>query len=161
MTSTPPALAYAENAADAIVSHNNSATASEGSHSFKPERLSELDEDEKSHQLSASSSIEKLTSPPPLAAGPAPASRLIDYFVRGKKDAFDLDAVATQASVYDDPDFAKQYQPHPQWENNHRFDPNFRWTWREERDLVRKLDMRIALWAFIMFFSLDLDRENM
>ncbi|MCO5613573.1 hypothetical protein L7F22_067850 [Adiantum nelumboides] len=72
----------------------------------------------------------------------------------------DLDAIATQPSVYDDEEYARFNKPHPQWENIHRFDPKFRWTWREEKKLVRKMDWRIALWAVVMFFCLDLDREN-
>lgn len=50
--------------------------------------------------------------------------------------------------------------PLVRWENLHRFDPSFRWTWREERKVVRKVDLHVALWAFVMFFCLDLDREN-
>ncbi|CAO1624228.1 unnamed protein product [Parajaminaea phylloscopi] len=122
-------------------------------------QLQETD-DEKSFKGSSSlASLGEVQTVQPLAAQDAPTPRLIDIF-RRRGRTFDLDAVATQPSVYDDPQQAKYSQPHPQWENNHRFDPNFRWTWREEKALIRKLDLRIALWAFIMFFSLDLDREN-
>ncbi|KAH9982781.1 major facilitator superfamily domain-containing protein [Lactifluus volemus] len=72
----------------------------------------------------------------------------------------DLDAVATQPSVFDDPVTLELYRPPPSYENTHRFDPNARWTWREEKRLVRKIDLRIMLWAFVMFFALDLDRSN-
>ncbi|KAI0095222.1 major facilitator superfamily domain-containing protein [Irpex rosettiformis] len=70
------------------------------------------------------------------------------------------DEIATQPSVFDDPATLETYRPPPQYENSHRFDPLFRWTWGEERSVVRKIDFRIMIWAWIMFFSLDLDRSN-
>ncbi|EMD42289.1 hypothetical protein CERSUDRAFT_90901 [Gelatoporia subvermispora B] len=72
----------------------------------------------------------------------------------------ELDSIATQPSVFDDPSTLEVYRPPPVYENVHRFDPDARWTWREEYAIVRKIDWRVMVWAFIMFFSLDLDRSN-
>ncbi|KAG2756320.1 MFS general substrate transporter [Suillus brevipes Sb2] len=77
-----------------------------------------------------------------------------------QKYRVDLDSVATQPSVFDDPVTLEVYRPPPEYENTHRFDPDARWTWREEKKLVRKIDFRIMIWAGVMFFALDLDRTN-
>ncbi|THV06580.1 MFS general substrate transporter [Dendrothele bispora CBS 962.96] len=92
---------------------------------------------------------------PPLGV---PVDRSGGLFKRSKK--LDLDSIATQPSVFDDPSTAEIYRPPSQYENAHRFDPDARWTWREEKALVRKIDIRIMIWAATMFFSLDLDRNN-
>ncbi|UNI22155.1 hypothetical protein JDV02_008072 [Purpureocillium takamizusanense] len=92
---------------------------------------------------------------PPLGA---PTEEKKSWFQRSPY--LDRDAVATQASVFDDPTTAEKYHPRPDWENTHRFDPLFRWTWREEFRLVRKMDLYIMVWACIMFMALELDRAN-
>jgi hypothetical protein len=61
-----------------------------------------------------------------------PGDRLTTSFWR-RKAKHDLDAVATQPSVFDDPITLELYRPPQSYENAHRFDPNARWTFREER----------------------------
>jgi len=60
--------------------------------------------------------------------------KLYDYlFRRDKYKGRDLDSIATRRSVYDDPNLASHYWPKAEYENIHRFDPDARWTVREER----------------------------
>ncbi|KAH9904440.1 MFS general substrate transporter [Xylariomycetidae sp. FL2044] len=107
-------------------------------------------------QKTAIDSTTSLDSVPPLGV---PKEEKRFWFQRTK--GFDDGAIATQPSVFDDPETAEKYQPHENWENLHRFDPRARWTWAEEYALVRKIDVRIMIWACIMFMALEIDRANL
>ncbi|KAL4956468.1 MFS general substrate transporter [Aspergillus filifer] len=52
------------------------------------------------------------------------------------------------------------YEPIPEYEGRHRYDPKVEWTEADEKKLVRKLDYRICSWVCLMFFALQLDRGN-
>ncbi len=54
----------------------------------------------------------------------------------------------------------RYYEPIDSYESKHRWDPTAEWTEKEERQIVRKLDLRICSWVCLMFFALQLDRGN-
>ncbi|EAU39184.1 conserved hypothetical protein [Aspergillus terreus NIH2624] len=81
------------------------------------------------------------------------------FWFQRTKD-YNPNAIATQPSVFDDPELAEEYRPRADWENIHRFDPSARWTWAEELKVIRKLDMRIMVLACVMMIALELDRSN-
>ncbi|KAK0198772.1 major facilitator superfamily domain-containing protein [Armillaria mellea] len=115
------------------------------------------DQDDDASLSEKSTSQEKA---PPLGAPIDNTHTGIWKWLGSRRVARDLDAIATQPSVFDDPATLEAYRPPPQYENTHRFDPKARWTWREEKSIVRKIDLRIMIWAATMFFALDLDRSN-
>jgi hypothetical protein len=94
-----------------------------------------------------------------LQASERPSATIATLWSR-KKHQHQLDAIATQPSVFDNPDLARHFQPPPEYENFHRFDPSFRWSWGEEIPLVKRIDWKVAAWSCMAFFALDLDRGN-
>lgn len=66
-------------------------------------------------------------------------------------------------NIFKDPEIAQYYRniyEKSQYEGRHVFDPDFEWSPEEERKLVWKLEWHVALWACIMFMSLQIDRGN-
>jgi hypothetical protein len=91
---------------------------------------------------------------------PGPVGPAYEIFWKRRNHGLSLDDIATQPSVFDDERLARLHQPNPKYENLHRFDPDERWTWREEIVIIRKIDWRVTLWAAVAFFALDLPRGN-
>ncbi|KAI0115281.1 MFS general substrate transporter [Daldinia grandis] len=70
---------------------------------------------------------------------------------------------STDDHVFSDPSVAEYWRAKYEkasYENRHRFDPEYKWTAEEERRLVRKVDARIMVWAWLMFCALDMHRRN-
>ncbi|EKM48196.1 uncharacterized protein PHACADRAFT_189236 [Phanerochaete carnosa HHB-10118-sp] len=124
-----------------------------------PLRLSEKRDDvsDKDSDSKRDDSTYSVVEAPPLGELVSDKDGKRPFWTRKKRNPEDI---ATQPSVFDDPVTLKIYRPPLQWENAHRFDPLFRWTWAEEFKLVRKIDFKIMIWAWLMFFCLDLDRTN-
>ncbi|KAK1675755.1 major facilitator superfamily transporter [Colletotrichum godetiae] len=70
---------------------------------------------------------------------------------------------STDEHVFSDPSIADHWRKvyeKASYENRHRFDPNYTWSAEDEKKLVRKIDRKIMVWAWVMFCALDLHRRN-
>ncbi|KAK4226000.1 major facilitator superfamily domain-containing protein [Podospora fimiseda] len=70
---------------------------------------------------------------------------------------------STRNHIFSDPSVAEYWHgiyEKAGYENRHRFQPEFQWTAEEERKVLRKIDWRIMLWAWVMFCALDIHRRN-
>jgi len=87
----------------------------------------------------------------------------------GSSSEVSLDSVPTseddfRANPFIDPKVAASYRviyENAQYECRHVFDPDLRWTEKDENAIIRKVDWHVATWACIMFFALNLDRGNL
>jgi hypothetical protein len=90
-------------------------------------------------------------------ASPVNGNRSWRRFWR-RKDEHDLDAVAIQSSVFDDPIILELYRPPQSYENTHRFNPSARWTLREERVCYKWRGYRFPLLTFSLLACRAEDR---
>ncbi|KAL7619530.1 hypothetical protein AAE478_010070 [Parahypoxylon ruwenzoriense] len=61
----------------------------------------------------------------------------------------------------DTADYWRQVYENCQYECRHAFNPKLTWSTKEEKELIRKLDWKVCLWACVMFFGLQVDRGNL
>ncbi|CAI0646453.1 unnamed protein product [Colletotrichum noveboracense] len=90
-------------------------------------------------------------------------SQATDASVSSLREVSDNAYGSTDEHVFSDPSIAEYWRKvyeKAQYENRHRFDPSYQWSAEEEKKLVRKIDKRIMVWAWVMFCALDLHRRN-
>ncbi|KAI8307275.1 putative transporter [Colletotrichum sp. SAR11_59] len=90
-------------------------------------------------------------------------SQATDASVSSLREVPDNAYGSTDEHVFSDPSIAEYWRKvyeKAQYENRHRFDPSYQWSAEEEKKLVRKIDKRIMVWAWVMFCALDLHRRN-
>lgn len=109
----------------------------------------------------------------PIQATPSKSSLASSH-----EDSYGWDENNADSTVFSDARAAEIYKPIEKFEGRHRFDLHATWSEDEEKKLVRrvslaysrvpvaavdiceKLDRKVALWACVMFFALQLDRGN-
>ncbi|KAK4160537.1 major facilitator superfamily domain-containing protein [Cladorrhinum sp. PSN259] len=107
--------------------------------------------------------------PPPSNDNPDTKEKILDS---GRDSAASVDEESladadgygsTRDHIFSDPSVAEYWRgvyEKAGYENRHRFQPDLQWTAEEERRVLRKVDWRIMLWAWIMFCALDIHRRN-
>lgn len=78
-------------------------------------------------------------------------------------DSDDEGSKEAAKNIFKDPDVAAYYRDlydQVQYECRHAFDPDFEWTAAEEAQVKWKIEIKVCLWACIMFSALQLDRGN-
>jgi hypothetical protein len=88
---------------------------------LEEETLPSGSSDSKFDSTNNDSDLLKLGTPPDAAIS-------VGFPFFRKRVKVDLDAIATQRSIFDGPKTLDIYHPPPQYENSHRFDPEARWT---------------------------------
>lgn len=67
------------------------------------------------------------------------------------------------SNIFKDPAIATYYSEiydKSQYECRHLFDPEFTWTAKEDKQILRKNDWYVTFWTLFMFTALDFDRNN-
>lgn len=85
------------------------------------------------------------------------------YYEVSEKGQVSSDEENIPSNPFSDPREAARWRAiyeNSGYEALEKFDPDLTWTALEEKKLVRKIDLKIFLWVFIMFCSLDLIRRN-
>lgn len=99
-----------------------------------------------------------------MAASEISNSKKDDFEVRILTSSDDESKVSIDKNPFSDTEVAEYYRAlynESNYESRQAFDPEFYWTDKEEKRLVRKLNYRVALTAAFLFVALQLDRGNL
>ncbi|KAF2760494.1 MFS general substrate transporter [Pseudovirgaria hyperparasitica] len=91
---------------------------------------------------------------------PLPGGQVKDAARYSSEEEPQRDRVGGEGDTFVSTGFDVYHKPIESYEGYHRYDPDFQWTEKEERKIVRKIDYRICSWVCLMFFALQLDRSN-
>lgn len=83
---------------------------------------------------------------------------------KGSSDSLPLSEAELKDNPFLDPNVAKTYRKiydDANYECREVFDPDLQWTPQEEKSVKRKVDLRVCVWACVMFFALNVDRGNL